>query len=298
MAQPSPTDLYRRATTDALAVAEGVRPDQLDLPTPCTEWTVQDLLDHLVGGTHYLTLRLAGTEPAAPTRSTAGGLPMPASTPACPVSPSPAHSTGPAAPRSASTGRSSRPRRARSWTSSSTRGTSPPPPARTRPRSRARRRVHRHVPARHARAGRAGGHRRPRGHRGRRRHRPGSAARRDGTPAVTDRRTDRTDPAGLLATPGAGRCSASPGTPSEPPPSSPTMPACPGRRPASTSSCCATPGSSRARRRQPPPLPGRPRAARHARRVPRRLLGDPLGTPQGRPPRSRTATAGTASDSA
>ena len=54
MAQPSPTDLYRRATTHALAVAEGVRPDQLDLPTPCSAWTVQDLLDHLLGGTHYL----------------------------------------------------------------------------------------------------------------------------------------------------------------------------------------------------------------------------------------------------
>ena len=70
MAQPSPTDLYRRATTDALAVAEGVRPDQLDLPTPCSAWTVQDLLDHLVGGTHYLTSAIAGTEPSAPTRST------------------------------------------------------------------------------------------------------------------------------------------------------------------------------------------------------------------------------------
>ena len=70
MGQPSPTDLYRRATTDALAVAEGVRPDQLDLPTPCSAWTVQDLLDHLVGGTHYLASAIAGTEPSAPTGST------------------------------------------------------------------------------------------------------------------------------------------------------------------------------------------------------------------------------------
>ena len=70
MGQPSPTDLYRRATTDALAVAEGVRPDQLALPTPCSAWTVQDLLDHLVGGTHYLASAIAGTEPSALTRST------------------------------------------------------------------------------------------------------------------------------------------------------------------------------------------------------------------------------------
>ena len=32
MAQPSRTDLYHRATTHALTVAEGLRPDQLDLP--------------------------------------------------------------------------------------------------------------------------------------------------------------------------------------------------------------------------------------------------------------------------
>lgn len=71
MEPSSPTDLYRHATTDALALAERVRPDQLDLPTPCDAWTVQDLLDHLVGGTSYLGAAIAGTEPSAPTGSTA-----------------------------------------------------------------------------------------------------------------------------------------------------------------------------------------------------------------------------------
>lgn len=71
MTAPSPTDLYRRATADALAVAERVRPDQLDRPTPCSAWTVQDLLDHLVGGTGYLGAAMAGTEPTAPVGSTA-----------------------------------------------------------------------------------------------------------------------------------------------------------------------------------------------------------------------------------
>lgn len=71
MESPSPTDLYRRATADALAVAERVRPDQLERPTPCSAWTVQDLLDHLVGGTSYLGAAVAGTEPSAPTGSTA-----------------------------------------------------------------------------------------------------------------------------------------------------------------------------------------------------------------------------------
>lgn len=70
MSQAEPVDLYRRAAADAVRVASGVRPDQLDLPTPCADWTVQDLLDHLVGGTRYLGAALAGTEPSAPTGAT------------------------------------------------------------------------------------------------------------------------------------------------------------------------------------------------------------------------------------
>src|SRR5438309_8048180 len=30
-------------------VVAGVRPDQYDDPTPCTEWTVRDLLGHVIG---------------------------------------------------------------------------------------------------------------------------------------------------------------------------------------------------------------------------------------------------------
>lgn len=70
MSKPEPVDLYRRAASDAVGVAAGVRPDQLDRPTPCADWTVQDLLDHLVGGTRYLGAALAGTEPTAPTATT------------------------------------------------------------------------------------------------------------------------------------------------------------------------------------------------------------------------------------
>ena len=42
--QPSPVELYQRATRRALAVATAVRPEQLELPTPCDAWNVQDLL--------------------------------------------------------------------------------------------------------------------------------------------------------------------------------------------------------------------------------------------------------------
>lgn len=40
----------------------GTRADQLDQPTPCTEWTVRDLLNHLVGG-GYLFATVAAGQP-------------------------------------------------------------------------------------------------------------------------------------------------------------------------------------------------------------------------------------------
>lgn len=44
-----PASLYRAATDRAMTVVDAVRTDQLGSPTPCTEWTVQQLIDHLVG---------------------------------------------------------------------------------------------------------------------------------------------------------------------------------------------------------------------------------------------------------
>lgn len=59
---PEPLVLYRAATDRAVAVVEAVRPEQLGSPTPCTEWTVQHLIDHLVDGTVYLLSALDGRE--------------------------------------------------------------------------------------------------------------------------------------------------------------------------------------------------------------------------------------------
>jgi uncharacterized protein (TIGR03086 family) len=70
MTEHDPIDLYRRATAGAVALADQVRPEQLGLPTPCAEWTVQDLLDHLVGGTRYLGAALVGDQPTAPVGAT------------------------------------------------------------------------------------------------------------------------------------------------------------------------------------------------------------------------------------
>jgi uncharacterized protein (TIGR03086 family) len=60
---PDPVKLYRVATDRAIALVEGVRSDQLGSPTPCTEWTVQQLIEHLVGGTQYLSSAARGREP-------------------------------------------------------------------------------------------------------------------------------------------------------------------------------------------------------------------------------------------
>lgn len=58
-----PVDLFDRATTRAHAVIAAVTGDQRTLPTPCGEWSVQDLMDHMVGGPEYLLAALAGRSP-------------------------------------------------------------------------------------------------------------------------------------------------------------------------------------------------------------------------------------------
>src|SRR5262249_46332417 len=45
-----PLSLYYRAASLADATVSAVRPDQFDDPTPCTQWTVRQLLNHLITG--------------------------------------------------------------------------------------------------------------------------------------------------------------------------------------------------------------------------------------------------------
>jgi uncharacterized protein (TIGR03086 family) len=63
LAPPDPIDLFARATRHAETVMARVTSDQLAGPTPCSEWTVQALIDHMVGGTDYLLAALAGAQP-------------------------------------------------------------------------------------------------------------------------------------------------------------------------------------------------------------------------------------------
>jgi uncharacterized protein (TIGR03086 family) len=74
MAELGPVELYERASRGALAAARSIGEDQLVLPTPCSEWTVQDLLDHLVGGTTYLQGAMTGEPPQQVSGATVADL--------------------------------------------------------------------------------------------------------------------------------------------------------------------------------------------------------------------------------
>ena len=43
-------EMLERQLPKTDAVVANITPDQLSLPTPCTEWNVENVLDHLIGG--------------------------------------------------------------------------------------------------------------------------------------------------------------------------------------------------------------------------------------------------------
>ena len=67
----NPVMLFSKATARGCEVMAGVSVDHLALPTPCSEWSVQDLIDHMVGSTGYLVAALEGHEPTPVTAATA-----------------------------------------------------------------------------------------------------------------------------------------------------------------------------------------------------------------------------------
>ena len=58
--------LFERASAHACTVLSGVRREQLTLATPCSEWDVQALIDHLAGGHEYLLGALGEPAGSAP----------------------------------------------------------------------------------------------------------------------------------------------------------------------------------------------------------------------------------------
>src|SRR5438093_1007842 len=54
-----------RAANATSAIARGVRPEQFDSPTPCGDWNVEQLMNHLIGSLEYFTAR-AGVRAGGP----------------------------------------------------------------------------------------------------------------------------------------------------------------------------------------------------------------------------------------
>ena len=67
--QPAPeiVRLYSETVQWTDNIIKRVQPAQLSAPTPCTEWNVQALLNHMVGGTVMYAATLSGTEASRPT---------------------------------------------------------------------------------------------------------------------------------------------------------------------------------------------------------------------------------------
>lgn len=55
----------RRVLAVTTGIVEQVRPDQLDLPTPCGGWTVRDLLRHMVGNNNGFAAAALGEPPSS-----------------------------------------------------------------------------------------------------------------------------------------------------------------------------------------------------------------------------------------
>ena len=56
----SPSDQIRYQTDTMRSLVAGVKPDQWSNPTPCEEWTVRDVVNHLVGGGTMLAASFRG----------------------------------------------------------------------------------------------------------------------------------------------------------------------------------------------------------------------------------------------
>ncbi len=56
------------------AVVDGIGPDQLDDPTPCAQFTVSSVLEHMIAGATAFAPGFRGTEPAEPGGPATGSL--------------------------------------------------------------------------------------------------------------------------------------------------------------------------------------------------------------------------------
>jgi uncharacterized protein (TIGR03086 family) len=70
-----PVERIDKATAHTSKIVNGVSTDQLSQPTPCTEFDVRALLNHMLGGLEMLEAAAAGGEPKMPEGEQFGAKP-------------------------------------------------------------------------------------------------------------------------------------------------------------------------------------------------------------------------------
>ena len=63
--QPEPVTLLEQIYDHTERVLAEIGPDQYELPTPCTEWNVRELVNHVIGSVHFMASAVAGDAPPA-----------------------------------------------------------------------------------------------------------------------------------------------------------------------------------------------------------------------------------------
>ena len=71
-----PIALFERAAAQFARLIAGVRPAQFDDPTPCTDWRVRDLINHVVSGNLLFVSIVAGSPPPDRAADHLGGDPL------------------------------------------------------------------------------------------------------------------------------------------------------------------------------------------------------------------------------
>ena len=62
-ATPDPVSIFEKAANQVQAIMSGIRQEQGENPTPCTEWNVRDVMNHVIGGAEVLAGSLEGNVP-------------------------------------------------------------------------------------------------------------------------------------------------------------------------------------------------------------------------------------------
>ena len=55
-----PVTLLEQIYDHTESVLAEIGPDQYELPTPCTEWNVRELVNHVIGSVHFMASAVGG----------------------------------------------------------------------------------------------------------------------------------------------------------------------------------------------------------------------------------------------